>query len=210
VTPRRLILSYVLDVLGPLLAYLLAQALGARAGWALMAGGAVAGAVTLLNTVRRKGLDALGALVLVEMAAAAAVLLLVRDQRLLLLRPALYTAIAGIYLAGTVLVGRPASVAGARVMAAQGGAARAAAYDRAWERSLPFRRTHQLVTLGFGVALLVDAAQRTAIVLGSPLSRALWLSKVPHAATMGLVLLVSALAGRRFKRLVEEQMRAAP
>jgi hypothetical protein len=44
------------------------------------------------------------------------------------------------------------------------------------------------------------------IVSSAPLDEAAWLSSVPHLTAMLLLIGVSALAGRRFSRLVDEQM----
>jgi hypothetical protein len=199
-------LPYLFDIVAPFVACLVVHAFGARAFWALAAGGAVAGASTALNSIRRKGLDGVGVLVVLEIAASIALLVFVRDARLLLIRPSFYTGLAAVYLMVSAFIGRPLSYAGSRPMAAKGGPARLAAYERAWERSAEFRRTHCLVTFGFGLGLAADSILRVLIVYNTPVERAAWLSNVPHVTAIILIIGVSALAGRRFAKLVDEQM----
>jgi hypothetical protein len=206
----KLWLPYLLDIVGPFVAYLIVHAFGGRAIWALTVGGAVAGASTLVNSIRRKGLDAVGGLVLLEIAASIALLAFVRDARLLLIRPSVYTGVAAIYVMSSAFAGRPLSYAGSRPMAARGGPARLAAYERAWERSAAFRHTHRMVTFALGLGFAVDAVLRVLIVYTAPLERAAWLSNVPHAAAIVLMAASCALAGRRFSRLVDEQTDAMP
>jgi hypothetical protein len=203
---RRLFLGYVLDIVGPFLTYLVAHLLGVRAVWALTSAGIAAGVGTTVNSLRRKGLDPMGLLVLLELAASLLLLLLVRDRRLLLVRPSLYTAVAAGYLVWTALAGRPLSFEGARPMAARGGPERLAAYERAWDRSSAFRRTHFVTTVGFAAALVADSLVRVLIVYRLPVERAPWLAGVPHSVIIALILGASALVGRRLGRLVDEQM----
>lgn len=88
-------------------------------------------------------------------------------------------------------------------MAARGGPARLAAYERAWRESREFRRTHTGLTLGFGLGLALDSLLRALIVYRYPVERSAWLSNVPHTAAMLLMIASSALAGRRFSRIVD-------
>ena len=201
-------LPYVLDVAAPLIAFVVMQAAGAGAMWALSIAGVLAGASTLVNSVRRRKLDALGTLVLLELLVSVVLLAVTSDTKLLLVRPSFYTGIASVYLLGSSLSSTPVSYAGARSMAARGGADRLAAYERAWTHSPEFRRTHRLVTAGFGVALAVDSVLRVLIVYRTPLDRAAWLSSVPHTAAIVVMVGCSALAGRRFSRLVDAELDA--
>jgi len=197
---------YLTDIAAPFIAYALVHALGMRAFWALTVAGLAAGISTVVNTNRRKGIDAVGLLVVLELIVSILVTVFVKDERLLLIRPSIYTAVAAIYLASSAFIGRPLTYAGSRHMAAQGGAARVAAFERAWENSAEFRQTHRWVTLGFGLGLAADSILRVVIVYTIPVERSAWLSNVPHVTAMVLMIAVSALAGRKFSRLVDEQM----
>lgn len=198
---------YVLDIVSPFAAYAVVHAFGATGIWAMTAAGAAAGISTVVNTIRKKGLDSVGALVLLEILASIAIMIFVRDPRLMLIRPSIYTAIAAVYLGASAFVGRPLTFAGSRQIATQGDPVRLAAYESIWEKSVEFRRTHRLVTFAFGLCLAVDSILRVVIVYSASLERSAWLSNVPHLAAMLIMIVASALAGRRFKRLGEEQMR---
>jgi len=161
---------------------------------------------TAVNTIRRKGLDAVGMLVVLEILASILLMVFVRDPRLMLIRPSFYTAIAAAYLIYTAVVGRPLTFDASRPMATQGDPAREAAYQRTWEQSPEFRRTHVMVTFGFGLALIADSVLRVIVVYRVPFEESAWLSNVPHVTAMVLMIGASALAGRRFKRLAEKTM----
>ncbi len=205
-TAKSIFVPYVLDIVAPLAGYFVVRWFGAQAFWALTAGGLIAGLSTLVNTIRHKGLDAVGTLVIIEIAASIALLLLIRDPRLLLIRPSFYTGVAAIYFAFTVFAGRPLTFDAAKPMAAKGGPERLAAYERAWDSSTEFRRIHKVVTLGFALAFLADSVLRVVIVYRFPLERSTWLSNLPHVVAMLLIIAASALAGRSFSRIVDEQL----
>ena len=207
---RNPFLGYFLDLVAPFVAYFIVHKFGAPAFWALTAGGLVAGASTAVNSIRQRHVDAVGVLVLLEMAASIIFLLVLRDARLLLIRPSFYTAIASVYLAFSVFAGHPLSFDGAKPMAAKGGPERLAAYERSWQTSAEFRHTHRVITSGLAVAFLADSILRIVIVYKFPLDQAMWLSNVPHVAAILVIAVVGALAGRRFKRIVDEEMETVP
>ena len=157
---------------------------------------------TAINTVRRRGLDTVGMLVLLEILVSLVLLVLVQDERLILIRPSFYTLVAAVYLLYTAAAGRPLTFEAARPIATKGDPARNASYDQAWATSAEFRRIHTMVTTGFGIALIADSILRVVIVYTTPVDRSMWLSNVPHTVAMILFLVVSAMAGRRFKKLV--------
>ena len=197
---------YVFDVAGPFIAYFLIKAFGAPVVWAMTIAGTVAALSASVNTVRRGKLDAVGVLVLAEIVASLLLMIFVRDPRLMLIRPSFYTAVAAVFLVSSAFVGRPLTFAGSRQMAASGGPARLVAFERTWERSEDFRRTHRRLTIGFGIALAIDSVLRVVIVYTNSVERSAWLSNVPHVSAIVLIVMISALAGRKFGRLVDEQM----
>jgi hypothetical protein len=202
----ELLRPILIDIFGPFIAYAIAHAIGASMVWAMTAAGAAAGVSTAINTFRRRGLDRAGLLVVLELAAAVTILVFVHDEHLMLIRPSIYTAIASVYLIISGLFGKPLTYAGSRIMAARGGPERIAAFERTWDKSPEFRHTHIAVTIAFGVCLAIDSVLRVVIVYHFPVDRAAWLSNVPHTAAIALMIVTSALAGRRFSRLVDEQM----
>ena len=196
----------LIDVIGPFIAYAITHAFGASMVWAMTAAGAAAGVSTVVNTIRRRGIDRVGLLVVLELIAAITILVFVRDERLMLIRPSIFTAIAAAYLIISGIAGKPLTYAGSRVMAARGGPERVAAFERTWDKSPEFRHTHIAVTIAFGICLAIDSILRVLIVYHFPVDRAAWLSNVPHTSAIALMVVTSALAGRRFSRLVDQQM----
>lgn len=197
---------YVFDIGGPFVAYFLVKALGAQVMWAMMIAGAVAGLSAIVNTLRRGKPDAVGALVLTEIVISLLLTIFVRDPRLMLIRPSFYTALAAVFLFISSSGNQPLTFVGSRQMAASGGPARLAAFERTWHNSAEFRTTHRRLTVGFGAALTVDSILRIVIVYCTPVDRSLWLSNIPHVTAMILMIGISALAGRKFHRLVDAQM----
>ncbi|HVU36450.1 MAG TPA: VC0807 family protein [Opitutaceae bacterium] len=202
----RLLRPYLLDVAGPFVAYAIAHAFGVAGVWAMTTAGLAAGLSTAINTARRRKLDAVGVLVVLEIVTSIAVLVLVHDARVLLIRPSFYTGIAAFYIGASAFLEKPLSYAGSRMMVEGKGPERLAAFERAWDCSAEFRRLHRAVTLALGLCLAVDSLLRVVIVYHAPLARAAWLSNVPHVSAIALMMAISATAGRRFKRIVDGLM----
>ena len=200
---RKIFIGYAIDIFGPLAAYWLTRRLGIPVFWGLLLGGAIAVASTAVNSIRRRRLDAIGTLVLLEFAASIALLFYLNDPRLLLIRPSIYTGIAAIYLMANAFSSQPVSFQGSRAIATGGDPLRTAAFEKAW-RDLPqFRRAHKMLTFGWGLASMVDSILRVVIVYSFPVDRAAWLSNLPHTAAIVIMLGVSALFGRWAGGLVD-------
>ena len=199
----------LVDAIAPTVTFFALHALGAPTVAALVVGSLVALVSTIVNTVRRKRLDGVGLLVLAEIGASILLQILVRDPRLLLIKPSFYSGIGGIYLLFTAFGERPLTYEGARPMATKGDPERAVAYERAWRCSPAFRALHRGATLGWAAAFLADALLRVIMVYHLPIDRAVWLGNVPHIAAIMLLIGFSALIGREAKPLVDEQLVAA-
>jgi hypothetical protein len=187
----RAFVPLAVDVVVPVVVYLVLDQLGVPPVWALTTAGLATGATTAVATVRRRRLDGVGMLVLVEIATSVALLFLTDDPRLILLKPSLYTLVAAGYLFVTCVVGKPMAYQAATPIATGGDPLRAAAYREAWEVSAPFRRRERVVTAVFGAALLGEAVLRGVVVYALPVddvAAALTVSQLP-----GIVLLVGAL-----------------
>lgn len=197
----------LVDAFAPLLTYLVLHFLGVPPLIALIVGTAVALGTTIMHTIRRKRLDAVGLLVLAEIGVSIVLQMLTMDTRLLMVKPSLYSAIGAVYLTYTAFRDRPLTYEGSRPMATHGDPERLVAYERAWERSPTFRTLHRASTLGWAAAFLVDAILRVVIVYGTPGERAAWLANVPHLVAVILLIGFSAFMGRQTKPFVEEQVR---
>jgi hypothetical protein len=187
----RAFLPLLIDLVVPTVVYLLLAQLGVPPVWALTLAGVATGISTAVGTIRRKRLDGVGILVLVEIATSVALLFLTDDPRLILLKPSLYTLMAAGFLFITCVVGKPMVYQAATPIATGGDPLRLAAYREAWEVSATFRRRERLMTAVFGAALLIEAVLRGVIIYALPaddVATALTASQVP-----GIVLLAGSL-----------------
>ena len=186
-----IMIPILLDVIVPIGGYFLLHALGFSDFWALAIAGAGTGAVTIVNTVRRRRLDGIGALVVLEVALSVALLFVTRDPRILLLKPAFYTAVGGLFALGTCFAGRPLVYETGKPFATKGDPRRLAAYEQAWEVSARFRRGITGVTVGWGIGFLLVSVATVAIVLHFPpgqVSSSFALSQLPSIVVfIGLI-----------------------
>src|SRR5689334_16002537 len=92
----RAVLPVALDLVVPTVGYYALHAAGVGDAWALTVAGSATGALTLVNTIRRRRLDALGLLIVAELAVAIVLTVAVHDPRLILIRPAFYLTAGGV------------------------------------------------------------------------------------------------------------------
>lgn len=200
---RRVLLGYALDVFGPLVAWWVTRKLGLPMVWGLSVGFGIALVSAAVNTIRRRKMDAVGGLVLLELIASIGLLFWFQSPRMLLVRPSFYSGIAAFYLLGNAFTSRPLSLEGSKLMATKGDAMRTAAWERAWQQVPRFRLGHRLVTFGTGVALLTDAVLRVVVVDRFSLDRAVWLAHLEHLASGAILLAAWAMFGRWAGPLVD-------
>ncbi|MEW9534447.1 VC0807 family protein [Microbispora sp. NPDC049125] len=187
----RPLLPLLVDIVVPILLYVVLKQVGLNDFWALTVAGVGTGVVTAVNTVRRRRLDFVGILVILEIILSVALLFTTNDPRVVAVKPAFYTALAGLFMGCTCFVGRPVVYQAAAPMAIKGDPVRAVAYDRAWDGSAEFRRRQRLMTAAFAGMLLVESAARVYIVYHysiAEIEKSFLLSQVP-----GIVLIVFVL-----------------
>jgi hypothetical protein len=200
---RRILLGYAVDIFGPLVAYWVTTKLGIPVFWALALGIGIAVVSTGINTIRRGKLDAVGVLVLVEMAASIALLFWLHSPRMLLIRPSFYSGIAAIWLMISAFTAKPLTLEGSKPFATKGDPLRTAAWEQAWRELPQFRMAHRMLTFGFGLASMTDAVLRVAVVYRYPIDRAAWLSNLPHLGATAVLLICGALFGRWASPMVD-------
>jgi hypothetical protein len=194
----RALLPTLLDLVIPTAGYFLLHWAGLSDVWALT----IAGSVTALNaaviTIRRGRLDALGLLIVAEIAVSVALTVITQDPRLVLARPAVYLAVAGVVNLISCVAGRPLSYTAATPMATNGDPQRAIAYARAWDHSPELRAIHRQLTSGIGLAMVAYAVLRVLIVYSFPTGTAVLVQEIPAIL---LIALVVVLIRRRVPRL---------
>jgi hypothetical protein len=206
----RAFLPTLLDLLIPTCGYYLLHWLGMNDFWALTIAGAVTGGNAVLHTVRQRQLDAVGVLVIIEIAASIVLIATTRDPRIVLLRSSLYIAIAGVWLLLSCVVSRPMSYVGAKPMATKGDPRRTEAYERAWHNSPRLRRIHREFTGVLGGLMLVSAAVRTIVVLSFPVPDAVFIQETPGVVVILAIVGMARLRVPALRRIVDaEQERLA-
>jgi hypothetical protein len=146
----------------------------------------IAIANTLLLRADHRHLDSFAILVLAELVISVVITLVSSDPRFVLARPAVYTAIAGIYMFTTVRA-KPFMMQITRPIAAGGDPVRADAFDRAWSASARFRTAERALTITLGVVLLAEAALRVATVYSQPEHAVLQASLLSQLPAVGLL-----------------------
>ncbi len=202
----RAFLPMLLDVIVPVAAYFVLRKAGLSSFWALTAAGVSTGLYAMFNTIRRRKLDFIGVLVILEILLTLGLLFLTDDPRVVAVKPSFYTALAGLYLVFTCFVGRPIVYLAAAPIATQGDPARTRAYELAWERSRDFRFRQRMMTAVFGVALIIEAAARVGVVYHySPekLDQSFVLSQLPGVVGLVLVLALFRLQVPALRRVVD-------
>jgi intracellular septation protein A len=204
----RTLLPTLLDLVIPTAGYFLLHWAGLSDVWALTIAGAATGVNALIHTIRRRRLDALGLLVVAEVAVSVALVVVTNDPRLILARPAVYLAVAGVVNLTSCLAGRPLSYTAATPMATKGDPVRAVAYERAWHHSPELRAIHRQLTAGIGLAMLVYAILRVLIVYSFSTGTAVLGQEVPGLLLIALVVALIRLRVPRLRRIVDAEQAA--
>jgi hypothetical protein len=142
----------------------------------------------LLLLADHRNLDGFAILILAELVVTVIVTLISSDPRFVLARPAVYTAVAGIY-AFTTVRKKPFVMQITRPMAAGGDPVRAAAFDRAWHESARFRAAERAMTVGLGIVLLAESVLRVVLVYSQPEHAVLKASLLSQLPAIGLFIL---------------------
>jgi hypothetical protein len=201
------LLPYGLDIVLPLVGYATLRALGASTFWALVAGGLLTAVTTVVNTIRRRRLDRLGAFVVFEVTLGVVLDFVIRDPRLMLARGSLYLAIGGVWLLVNAFRARPLTVDAAKPFAAKHGRPAIAAYEWAAVNSPAFLRIHRALSLAWSAAFIAYAVLRVVIIYSaSSVGQSMWLNEIPGVVAFGVCLLASARAGRRMAGIVEARL----
>jgi hypothetical protein len=130
------------------------------------------------------------------------------DPRLILVRPAVYLAVAGLVNLVSCFAGRPLSYTASTPMATKGDPERAVAYERAWHHSPELRRIHRQLTAGIGVALVAYAVIRVHIVYSFPTGTAVLAQEIPGILLIALVVVLIRLRVSRLRRIVDAEQAA--
>ena len=205
---RRTLLPILLDLIIPTAGYFLLHRAGLSDVWALTIAGSATAVNAAVTTIRRGRLDALGLLIVAEIAVSVALVASTHDPRLILARPAVYLAVAGVVNLVSCFAGRPLSYTAATPMATKGDPQRAVAYERAWHHSAELRAIHRQLTAGIGVAMLLYAVLRVLIVYSFPTATAVLAQELPGLVLLALVVVLIRRRVPRLRRIVDAEQAA--
>ncbi|MFE0461238.1 VC0807 family protein [Kitasatospora sp. NPDC058965] len=183
---RAPLMGLLWDIGLPAAVYYVSRWAGVEVRPALVAGGAVALARVGFIAVARRRLDGLGAVVAVTFALVLAVSVLTGDPRILLAREPLVSGSLGLLLLGSCLLGRPVLYSLVRRLNSGRGEL-LARWDELWRTTPSFRRVFTLMSLVWGVGLVVEAAVRISLVYLLPVDTAAGTSTLVQLATVVLL-----------------------
>ena len=201
----RALLPTLLDLVIPTAGYFLLHWAGLSDVWALTIAGSATGVNAAVTTIRRGRLDALGLLIVAEIGVSVVLVASTGDPRLILARPAVYLAVAGVVNLVSCFAGRPLSYTAATPMATKGDPVRAVAYERAWHHSPELRAIHRQLTAGIGLAMLAYAVIRVLIVYSFSIATAVVGQEVPGLLLIALVVVLIRLRVPRLRRIVDAE-----
>ncbi|WP_051166501.1 VC0807 family protein [Amycolatopsis orientalis] len=144
----------LLDLGAPVGGYYLLRAFAVPPVWALLLSGLPPALRVLYTLVTRRRVDGIGLLVLMFLAVGLATTLMTGDARLMLVRGAWFSTLAGVWLLASLVIGQyPTTYQAARALLP----GRGSRLDSAWEERPSFRRVWQTLTVAWGVGSLVHS-----------------------------------------------------
>jgi hypothetical protein len=201
------VLPYLFDIVIPLVTYYVLKSFGASDFSALLAGGLLTSANTLMNTIRRGRLDSLGVLVVLELVVGIALDVTLRDPRLLLARGSFFVAVAGVWALATTFTSRPMTVDASKPMAAKGGPRRLAAFEWCARHHPVFLRVHRRLSLLWSLMFIAYAVLRVVIIYrAGSVGASIWLNEIPGIVGVAICLAASARAGKVLEKIVDRRV----
>ncbi|WP_216892693.1 VC0807 family protein [Nocardia alni] len=171
---RRVMTTLALDLGLPVAAYFAAEALGASTFVSLLVGTVASGLRLVWVALRQRRLDAFSTFLLVVFGAGLVLSFVTGDVRFMMVKDCATSAVVGLTMVVSCLIGRPLAYYAALRMAGAEGRERILASAQDDE----LRRRWYRVSLVWGLALLTDTALRIAIIYLLPVHLAANVSQV--------------------------------
>lgn len=162
---------------------------------------------SLIEFARRRRVDALSIMVVSGIALSLLAMLGGGGVKFLQLREKLVTGVIGLAFLGSALIGKPLIYEIARASMRRKSEDEAQQFE-ALQVHAGFRRTMKVMTLVWGVGLIVDSAVSAALVFILTIRENLIVSSILGYGTMGALSLWTFYYGRRAKRRGEERRAA--
>jgi intracellular septation protein A len=197
----KALLPWLMDVLVPLGVYFALRRAGAGNVLALTAGAFVPALRVLISVVSERRVERSAALVLVMFVLSIALAFVTGNARFVLARDSVFTMLVGVYLLGSLLVGRPFIYYTMRRFVVAGSEEEAKKrWERAWRNSKEFRHTLRVLTLAWGVGFVAEALVRLVLIYELPVSTMVIVSPALFIALLVVLVIFSRVYGVRVGR----------
>jgi hypothetical protein len=185
------------DVGGPLALYWLLRLAGTSDVTALIVSGILPAVGVARGIIRRRRVDAIGALVLFGIVAGTVMGLVSHSARLMMMEGALPTAVFGLVCLGSLLTSKPMIL---RIAIETSGDTARGHEIAAWTAHPAGQRAFKIITLTWGIALLAEAVIHVGIVATMSTGTALLVVKVLPWLVTGALLRWTMHYGRRARQ----------
>ncbi|WP_326567625.1 VC0807 family protein [Amycolatopsis rhabdoformis] len=158
--------ALLIDIGAPVGGYYLLRAFGVAPVWALVLSGLPPAARILYTAVRQRRLDGMGLFVLAIVAVSVTTSLWTGDARLLLIRNAWFSTLAGFWLLASLFIGKhPVTYTAARALLPGKGPR----FDALWDQRPSFRHVWRVLAVAWGVGGLLHSAISIGIAYSLPI-----------------------------------------
>ncbi|WP_433246949.1 VC0807 family protein [Streptosporangium sp. CA-135522] len=199
-TGKKGIVSVVLwDVVPMIGTYYGCRALGVSEYAAMLAAASVGFLRVAYVALRQRRFDGFAAFMATVFGVGLVLSFLAGDEKFLLAVKSITNAIAGLIFLGTCAAGRPAGFAVAKLFGAED-AETARRWEVLYAAEPAFRRVYLVMTLVWGIVLLMESAVRIPLIYLLPTDVMAGLSSLLLLATIGLLGLWAAWYGKRGER----------
>jgi hypothetical protein len=166
----RRVLWFAFDLLAPTALIYVLLWLGSGLYIALLASAAVSAVSALVSYWRGTGRQGFAPHMLALSLAGLGVALVTGSDRFLLAKESVLTAMAGFWFIGSLWAARPLTYVFTRPLLERRFYRKTRSWELLWEREPRFRRIWYVLTIMWGVALLVDAALRVVLAYTLPVA----------------------------------------
>jgi intracellular septation protein A len=196
---RSVTMIVIFDIAAPLAAYNVLRSAGMAAVTSLLLSGVFPAIPVGIGAIRHRRLEVVGALVLAGILVGTALGLVSRNARLVLVEGSVPTGVFAVALLGSLLARQPLMFGFAREFTGPD-TAKGREMTMLWEHYEGFRRVFRIMTAAWGVAFLVEAALRVAVVLNVSTGTALMVSKITPFAFAGILFAWTVAYGARNRK----------
>ena len=197
---RGMVGTLMLDIGLSVLAYFVAELLGASNYLALLAGAVVSGLRTLWVAARQRRLDPFSLFLLTLFGAGLALSFITGDARFILAKDSAMSCTAGLVFVASCVINRPIAFYAAQRFARSAGSAEHDEFQATARTAAMWARWFR-VTLVWGISLLVDAGLRITAIYVLPIGVAANVSQVLMLTVFALLFLWTVVTAKKSRAL---------